>query len=265
MVIYIYGDVLLLICLLVTVPLLWSVARSYALRFRIWRCLAAGALCAAITYCCIAIQASYILLILINWASCMLLVWTAFGKQCCTLRLLFRASAMLFLEMMTLCGLCTMAVYLFDGNRRATVSLGALIASVALLCIGLRNKKAAYSVAEEAKVISNIRLKIVLQSNTFECDALVDSGNQLLEPISLCPVIFTNNIAAQNTDPEIKTRLVPYKTASGEGLALCQRAESAYLYYNGAWQNAGDIYVAYSAELNCDAIVGYEVFNRITA
>ncbi len=263
MIIYVYGDVLLLVALLVTIPLIWSVARSFALRFRFWRAALSGVACAVITYGFIALQISYILLGIFSFIGCFLLNFIAFGKQ--NWSLLLRAAVMLFLEMLTLCGICTLAMYLFDGNGRAYISLGALIGAVILLCIGIRNKKSALSVAEEAKNISNIRLKMVIQGKEIECDALVDSGNQLLEPVSLCPVVFTSNIAAQTCNPEVKMRVVPYKTASGEGVAMCQKAERAYLFYHGKWVDAGDIYVAYSAKLSCEAIVGYEVFNRTTA
>lgn len=106
-------------------------------------------------------------------------------------------------------------------------------------------------------------LTIQIQDNTFQLQALLDSGNMLTEPISGLPVIVVEEDALTGLDTIChetgRWRKVPYGTASGQGMMWVVMPDKLVLKWRGK-QYKNHAYIGFSQQIlsanqGCRAIV----------
>jgi stage II sporulation protein GA (sporulation sigma-E factor processing peptidase) len=99
-------------------------------------------------------------------------------------------------------------------------------------------------------------LRLIRGDRRVELNALVDTGNQLQEPISGQPVViaaehklrgvlpanFQAELAANRLPPGF--RLVGYKSLSGSGKMVCFRPDELLVSMGDGWLSAPDVWVA---------------------
>ena len=255
--VYIYADVLLLVCFVTQLPVLWNIARSYGYRFHLFRCIIV-AFIECITALVMIILQCTIYQMAIVW--CVLTpvgVLISFGKQ--------KSKQILILSVLRLCfdgaiSGCSMLINLFvSGENKNHVSFAAIIVVTIIFCSVIRTKKSAYAVSVMSTKCQKMFLSLEIGNNTF-CDwATVDSGNTLCEPISKCPVILLgskNKFIVDKVDQKITTRYVPCRTAMGECIIECIKANAKLGKTEHDTENIGDVWVGYSDYVDCAALVG---------
>lgn len=263
--IYVYADVMILISIFAAVPMLWAVARSYSLRFVLWRSIVASILGGAASIACVVLRLPYWGIAVACILVFILMVITAFGRM--RIHLLCHCTGMLLAECMLLGGVCLFINSVFSNTTKSFISLGCLVVGIVLFIFIIRMRKSAYSVSVRANMTENCKMKICVINKCFEVNALIDSGNMLYEPISQCPVVILNNmfLLAMTGQQELRyekhMRVVPFRTAQGTGELYCIKAQSADIFINGEWHDAGDVFIGVSEYITCDALVGVHILN----
>lgn len=270
-VVYVYADVVMLISVLATVPMLWGTARAYGLRFGFLRATAAAFLSGTVTLAMILLRMEYTLMPVCAAIACFLMIIITFGRM--KLRTALCATGMLLAETALLCGICTLINNVLSTGARSFISLGCMIGGVILLVAAIRMRRSAYAVGVEAATVQNYTIALSFKSTTVQLAAVLDTGNLLKEPISQCPVIILNRKLAQKRLNEdvvkpieasngVNIRLVPYRSADSNGVMTCIKAAEVRIFERGEWRSAGDAYVGISDNIECDALVGAELLNR---
>ena len=270
-VVYVYADIVVLISIFASVPMLWAVARAYALKFSFGKAIIAASISGVATLCMILFRMNYILMIVCTLVSFAAMIYITFGKI--KFRLMCHVVGMLFAETVLLCGFCMLVNNVLSENSRSFISVGCMICGVILLIIVMRMRKSAYAVSVEAASVQNYKITLSMNGRTINIDAVLDSGNMLTEPLSQCPVIILNAALAKRkfNDDIVKpieaqnsknVRLVPFRTADSSGIMTCVRAGGVKIMEHDEWRDAGDVYIGISDNINCDALIGTEILNR---
>lgn len=270
-VVYVYADVVILISILVTVPMLWGIARAYGLRFGFLRAIVASFFNGITTLAAILLRLNYIVILLYAGPIFFVLLYITFGRL--RLKTMLHATGMLFAEAVLLSGACVLINDVFSNETRSFISLGCMICGVVFLTAALRIRRSAYSVSVEASTVQNYSLMLSFGTKTVRITAVLDTGNLLTEPLSQSPVIILNRkLALKELNEDVvkpietnsmsRVRIVPYRSADSDGIMLCVRAEEVKLLEHDEWQSVGDVYVGISGNIACDALIGTELLNR---
>ena len=270
-VVYVYADVVVLISILASVPMLWGAARAYGLKFRFGRALAASFVSGAATLFAIILRLPYVLMIVCAVPVFLCMIRIAFGRM--KFRLVCHASGMVFAETALLCGFCMLVNNIFSRETRSFISIGCMAAGIVMLVAAIRMRKSAYAVSTQASSVQNYTIMLSVDTATASMDAVLDTGNLLTEPLSQSPVIILNyKLARQKFNDEIvkpiesnkggNIRLVPFKGADSGGIMICVKADGVKIMEQGEWRDAGDAYIGISETIECDALIGTEILNR---
>ena len=263
--VYVYADVFVLISIFATIPMLWGIARTYSLKFRFWRSFVASFFGGVISIIWIMLKLKYWIVAALSILTFAFILIIAFGKM--KFLLLCHSEGMLFAENILLGGVCLFINSIFSNSTRNFISIGCLILGVILFIMVLRMRKSAYEVSVKAMTVQSCRLRISIGEKVFEVDAMLDSGNLLYEPLSQCPVIILNEIFLSNEigqngfENNKDARIVPFRTAQGNGELHCVKAESTKILIGQKWYDVGDIFVGASEYITCDALVGVHILN----
>lgn len=256
----VYADIILIVSLTVSIPTLWGVCRAYHFKFKILRVILSAITCGTVTILEIVLRMPYIIMILIapEIFAVMILISFGFIKA----KLLLHCTIMLTSENVFLAGLCELIMNVSESNN-GFVGYCCIAFGVLLLIVALRLRKSAYRISIEAQKSGIVELYVFVNGNVINVNATLDTGNLLLEPISQCPVIVLKKSITENCfNCKKNSRIVPYRTANGNGLMNCIHADEVNIKINGIWKNAGDVYIGTSEHLQCDALVGAEIINR---
>ncbi len=102
---------------------------------------------------------------------------------------------------------------------------------------------------------SRVRVEIRLRDRVFTAEALVDSGNLLVEPITGRSVV----VVKKGLLPKERGLPVPYRTIGGEGLIYALRPESVRVF-QGGWRSVDALVAEADTELlAADAIFPAEL------
>ncbi len=260
MTVYVYADVTLFIAILTLVPMLWGIARAYTLRFSLRRCIASAILGGVMTVIAVALQFKYILMLGAAMASFTLMIYIAFGSM--KLRLMLKAVMMLIAESVTLGGFSVFVGSITEQTNTRFLSLGCVIIGVFLLGVSLRISRSARLSAYESGRKDAYSIFLSVNGKSEMLQAMLDTGNTLTEPISQCPVMIMNSNKARDkfgieTEGINKNkRTVPYSSPSSNGFMECIKADEIRIEQNGKWHDAGDVYIAFSDNIKCDALIG---------
>ena len=260
MTVYVYADVMLLVCLLTQIPVLWSIARSYGYKFRLLRCLILAGIDCIISILLVA-SGCGIPLTAIIWCSVTPVgVIIAFGR--CKLKQILRLSLLRSAFDGALSGGCMLVNLFISGHSRNYTSIGVIIIVTVIFCAVIRMKKSAYAIGITSTECQRMFLKIEAGNCIFEDWAVVDSGNTLCEPISKCPVILLGSeYSIDNVDNrnEKHTRSIPCRTAMGDSILKCIKATASVGKSNDGLEDIGDVWVGYSEYVDCGALIGIQV------
>ncbi|MBE5819188.1 MAG: hypothetical protein E7312_09100 [Clostridiales bacterium] len=262
MTVYVYADVMLLVCLLTQLPVLWSIARSYGYRFRILRCTTVAVIECVAVILLVILRCNIALMALIWCGVTPFGVVIAFGR--CKFKQILRLSALRMAFDGILSG-GSMVVNLFiEEQSKNYTSIGVIIIVTIVFCAVIRMKRSAYAIGIASTECGRLFLRIETNECIFEDWALVDSGNTLCEPISKCPVILLGKdcnatcISAKN-----KTRYVPCRTATGESVLECVKATAMVGKSIDRLKDIGDVWVGYSEFIDCNALIGVQIIQLI--
>lgn len=271
-VVYVYADVVMLVSIFATVPMLWGAARAYGLKFRFFRATLASLFNGITTLATILLRLNYIVMLLCAVPIFFILLYITFGRL--KMRTMLHATGMLFAETALLSGACTLINDVFSSEARSFMSIGCMICGVIFLVAALRIRRSAYSVSVEAASVQNYSLLLSFGTKTVQLTAVLDTGNLLTEPLSQNPVIILNRaLATQKLNEDVVTpietnstsriRIVPYRGAASDGVMLCVKAKEVKILEHDEWQSVGDVYVGISENIACDALIGTELLNRV--
>lgn len=260
MTVNLYADVVLLISLLVNMPVFWSTARLYGLKFSVSRSALACVFCGisaifTIMYKLEPVKA-FALYVFVFTVS----VYIAFGKN--KLKAVLKIAFMLLWHSVILGGICNVINLTLHSDLRQYISLACVFAGTVIFCIAIRMRKSAYAVSVDSLKISRCKLRIYLGADEYILEAMVDSGNMLTEPLSQCPVIVAgkhNDKLCENIKSCKNKRFVPIATLTGSGIIECAPAR-AWLCGKHT-EELGDVYIGVSENLDYEAVVGTAVFN----
>lgn len=256
----IYADIIVLTSISVSLPALWGVCRAYCFRFSLKRVLAASLICGISTVAVITLQAGYAVMLLFSVPTFIIMILVSFGKM--KLRLLFHSFIMLAAENVFLAGLAEIILNV-TGEKSGYIGISGVIIGAVLLIISLRIRKSAYRISVEASCAGKVRLSVRIGNNTLECDALTDTGNLLSEPVSQAPVIILKKcIAEEHFVLSKNIRMVPYRTASGQGILECVLADEVTIKVKNVRFDPGDVYIGTSDNIVSDAIIGAEIISK---
>ena len=260
MTVYVYADVMLLVCLLTQIPVLWSIARSYGYKFRLLRCVIVAVIDCIISILLVA-SGCGIPLTAIIWCSVTPVgVIIAFGR--CKLKQILRLSLLRSAFDGALSGGCMLVNLFISGQSRNYTSIGVIIIVTVIFCAVIRMKKSAYAIGITSTECTRMFLKIEANKCIFEDWAVVDSGNTLCEPISKCPVILLGseyNIDICDNGNEQQTRCIPCRTAMGDSILECIKATASVGKSKDGLEDIGDVWVGYSEYVDCGALIGIQV------
>lgn len=260
MTVYIYADIIIAVSCIVNIPVLWSSARLYGLRFSLVRAFAASVFCGIFALAAVYLKFDFLQMLLLYAVSWGGAVFIAFGKN--KFLTVLRISFMLLWYSAVISGVCNVVNMVVNKEIRQYISFGCVILGTAIFCLAVRMKKSAYAVGTEILKINACKLRINLNGSEYILKAIVDSGNMLVEPISQCPVIVVNerdeilNNAIKNCKNK---RFVPFSTISGDGVIECTKCD-AWLCSEKT-RFLGDIYIGISKNIKYEAVVGTAVFN----
>lgn len=260
MTVYIYADIIIAVSCIVNIPVLWSSARLYGLKFSLIKAFVASVLCGVSALIAIYFKFNFLQMFLLYSATWITVVFIAFGKN--KLPTVLRIAFMLLWHSAVISGVCNIVNITVNKDIRQYISIGCVVFGTAIFCVAVRMKKSAYAIGTELLKINACKLRINLNGNEYILKAIVDSGNMLVEPISQCPIIVVGE-QNENLNNAVKNcpnkRLVPFSTISGDGVIECVKCE-AWLYCENM-RYLGDIYIGVSKNMKYEAVVGTAVFN----
>lgn len=270
-VVYVYADIVVIISILASVPIMWATARAYGLKFSFGRAVLAAFVSGVATVGMILLKMTYVLMAFSALGTFAVMIYITFGKI--KFRLLCHMTGMVFAQTVLLCGFCMLVNNVFSNGARSFISIGCMACGVILLVAVMRMRKSAYAVSVEATSAQSYKLMLSMNSKTISIDAVLDSGNMLTEPLSQCPVIILNYALAKKkfNDDIVKpiesengknTRIVPFRTPQSNGIMTCVKANNVKIYAKNGWYDAGDVYIGISKNISCDALIGVEILNR---
>lgn len=93
-----------------------------------------------------------------------------------------------------------------------------------------------------------IRIRITYKNLTAEFEALIDTGNLLVEPLSALPVMIADERAlgrafTRQAGLHAPARRVRFSTVAGEGEILCIRTDEMQIRRGRKWVNAPDMWL----------------------
>lgn len=257
--VYLYADVMLLISVIVNIPILWSTARAYGLRFSVIRSVLASLLSGissiAVVCCKFDITKALIVYIFVFIIS----VYIAFGKN--RIEIVLRIAFMLLWHCTILSGACNVINMTLHNEVREYISIVCVIIGTIIFCIAVRMRKSAYAVSVAALKINICKLRIKINGDEYILTTVIDSGNMLVEPLSQCPVIVVSNknkSLCKCVENCKNKRFAPFATLAGNGIIECAAAQ-AWMYENN--EALGDVYIGVSKNMDYEAVVGTAVFN----
>jgi stage II sporulation protein GA (sporulation sigma-E factor processing peptidase) len=189
----VYVDILFLINLLMDFVVLWAAARLAQVRVSFWRT-AAGAIIGAIYsvlvlfpdfYFMSKIEMKFLVSVLMIMAAYIPLSWKKFGQ----------VVIYFYLIAFTMGGAVLGLIYLMGGNSLtgmlSDLPLHYLWLLIALVTAALLGKYGiAYVKRSLLQDLLKVRVEIQVQGKRFKVIGLVDTGNQLLDPLTGSPVII---------------------------------------------------------------------------
>lgn len=110
---------------------------------------------------------------------------------------------------------------------------------------------------------AKIKLRVELDQ-IRELNALIDSGNSLVEPISGLPVVIAYSKAIGSVKNQ-NGRPVPYSDISGNGILLAYRPRRIEAYTDGSWKEI-DAYIGLSQtplKMGVEALIGTSALNLL--
>lgn len=260
MTVYIYADMVLAVSCIVNIPVLWSSARLYGMRFSLVKAFAASVLCGISTLAAICLKLDFFQMFLLYAATWIIVAFVAFGKN--KLSTVLHTAFMLLWHSTVISGVCNIVNITVNKEIRQYISTGCVVLGTIIFCIAVRMKKSAYAVGTEMLKINTCKLRINLDNKEYILEAIVDSGNMLVEPVSQCPVIVVSeqDDALNNSVKNCKNkRYVPFLTIAGDGVMDCAKGEAWLCCENMRF--LGDVYIGVSKNMKYRAVVGTAVFN----
>ncbi len=260
MTVYIYADIVLLVSLIVNIPILWSTARAYGLRFSVLRSVLASLLCGASAICVVFFKLDLTSTLAVYVFVFVLTVYIAFGRN--RIENVLRISFMLLWHCAILCGVCNIINMTLHNEIREYISIACVIIGTVIFCIAMRMRKSAYAVGIASLKSNSCKLRININGEEYILKAVVDSGNMLTEPLSQCPVIVVgehNDELCKCIEASGYKRFVPFVTISGNGIIECARAQAWLCGKND--EMLGDVYIGVSKNMAHEAVVGTAIFN----
>ncbi len=215
--------------------------------WRMWAAAAFGAVYALLSMSVLPVLAAFLPKLLLGAVMALPLMETP--------RTYPKALLCLYLAACLMGGVMFALAMLFGGNFRSGAFVCTVPVRVALIsacCCALLPRLIRAMLRAIRQRPLRIRLMVRLPDRMLDLNALVDTGNLLVEPISGLPVI----IIRPGLLPPYEGRPVPYRTVDGEGMLRAMRPVDVRVY-QGYWHSV-DAMVAESRQaLKCaDAIVG---------
>ncbi len=242
--VYVYADVMILISIAVSYPLLWITARENNLCFRWARALLAAGFSGIMLLIEVLVRLPYYFSFLWGIISYSVMIPVSFGKMKLKrylFSLLFLAGSNLILS-----GLLTAV------NGGGYQGAAGIVIGTALILIFKR------IVLQHGTAKTFYRMKLVFDGKTVILEAFLDTGNMLVEPISKAPVIIVSQKYGRNADMEGRVPVYA-KTAAGSRILYTVKADEAWMFGKREWHMVGDVMIGFSETSEFEAIIGPEV------
>lgn len=258
MVITVYADVLLLLSFVVTLPVVWGVARLLGHGFTLLRGVLASLICFSATLLAIILKAPLPLMLLIYSPAFLLMALVAYGKK--PFADIIKSALAILLCQVFLAGAAKLIGDIVTSGTTDGVSIFSVILGCVLLIIGIRSKRSAYAF-NVATAHHSALLTVETSGRVFRFNAFIDTGNFLREPISTLPIAIIRKSAAPRELLQLFSvgkhlRYVPITTVSGTGLTPCIPA-TAIVTHNGVHNCS--IYVCLSDAISHEAVIGTQI------
>ncbi len=234
----IYIDTLLCVNLFIDYIILLSVKKTLHINCKHSRIILGAAIGSVSTIAVFLPQYTTCMSIMYRIVTAIIITLAAYGKT--TLTRLFIRAGMYFGFSMILCGMILLieltinptSISIYNDAVYFDISPVILILSTisAYIIISIYNK-----IQNKTKLnCSVVKVRIYTNSNNVLCfDSMIDTGCNLKEPFSGLPVILIERQLLKNISlDDTEMRVIPFSTASGEGMVMAFRPQKAYINNN---------------------------------